>query len=165
MQRIRVQWIVTLFLGVLSATQDSDIGSPQWFDRMRTADGNVAMLKALAGSNGQPVVPPDCAEISAIISGGRPNTFRGKMPSLRIVSTDDRVDNVPRSPFIHQDNGATPNFYAVLKRGLTYDFYWLTRDGDESRFASWTVPANAPRQLRVSLALDARGNAKITMAK
>ena len=164
MHRIRVQWIVTLCVGVLSATQNGDIGSPQWFDRMRADDGNVAMLKALAGSNGQPVVPPDCTEISAILTGSRPNT-RGKLPSLRIVSTDDRVDNVPRSPFIHQDNGATPNFYAVLKRGLTYDFYWLTRDGDESRFASWTVPANAPKQLRLSLALDGRGNAKITMTK
>jgi hypothetical protein len=169
MQRYRAYGIATVLLGILFANASArgalgnDIGTTQWFDKMRAADNNHAMLKALAGSNGQAVVPADCTEVSAILNIQPPKTPKGKPAHLRIVATDDREDNVPRSPYIYQENTGPSNFYVVLRRGLTYDFFWLL-ETDEQRFASWGVPANAPKQLRVSLSFDAKGSAKIMMA-
>jgi hypothetical protein len=161
-----------VMLGIFPARPDSptenkqpgDVGSTEWFKTMRTSDTNLAMLKALAGSNGQPVVPHDCIEISAVFTFGSGNPYRkGSLPHLRIVSTDDRIDNVPRSPYIYQTPGEAPNFYSVLKRDLTYEFYWL--DGiKEEKFATWRVPPGAAKQLRLVFAIDGRGSGKIALA-
>jgi hypothetical protein len=164
--------VALVMVGVLSASTKpptdkagpDEIGSSEWFKAMRIADGNSAMLKALPGSNGQPVVPPDCVEISAVLNVAATNPyFKGRLPHLRIVSSDDRVDNVPRSPYIYQTPGQAPHFYTVLKRDLTYEFYWL--DGmREERIGTWKVPAGAGNQLRLIFAIDARGGGKIALA-
>ena len=140
-----------------------EVGSSEWFHTMRTADGNLAMLKALPGSNGQAVVPPDCVEVSAVFKLAAGYPHRKRMPHLRIVSTDDRIDNVPRSPYIYQTPGQDPDFYMVLKRELTYEFYWLDAATDE-RFAIWRVPSGAPKQLQLIFAIDARGSGRISIA-
>ena len=165
--------LVALGLGVVSAStkapapeaaQPPELGSAEWFKAMRSSDGNLAMLKALPGSNGQPVVPPDCVEISAVLDVNAAGAqFKSRLPHLRIVSTDDRVDNVPRSPFIYQAPGQPANFYTVLKRDLTYEFYWL--DGmREDKLGTWRVPPGAANQLRLVFAIDARGAGKIAVA-
>ena len=162
--------VALVLLGVLSAstkagtesTPPVEVGSAEWFKAMRTADGNLAMLKALPGSNGQAVVPPDCVEISAVLNFPA-GSVKERLPHMRILSTDDRVDNVPRSPYIYQTPGQPLHFYTVLKRDLTYEFYWL--DGmREDHIGAWKVPAGAANQLRLVFALDARGSGKISMA-
>jgi hypothetical protein len=162
--------VALVLLRVLSAdtksttesTSPGEVGSTDWFKAMRIADNNLAMLKALPGSNGQAVVPADCVEISAVLNfpGGN---YKERLPHLRIVSSDDRVDNVPRSPYIYQNPGQPPHFYTVLKRDLTYEFYWL--DGvREDRIGTWKVPPGAANQLRLVFAIDARGSGKIALA-
>ena len=144
-------------------TGPNDVGSIEWFKSMRAADSNLAMLKALPGSNGQAIVPRDCVEISAILNFSTAPSHDARLPHLRIVSTDDRVDNVPRSPYIYQTPGQPPHFYTVLKRDLTYEFYWL--DGmREDRLGTWKVPPGASNQLRLVFAIDARGGGKIALA-
>lgn len=141
------------------------VGSSGWFDSMRKSDMNLAMFKALAGSNSQAVVPPDCVEISGVFALGRTSPFpKSGMPQLRIVSTDDRMDNVPRSPFIYQSESDAPNFYVVLKRELVYDFLWLGDRTVDSHCATWKVPADAPKQLRLVFSVDPQRACKITVA-
>jgi hypothetical protein len=131
---------------------------------MRGSNGNPIMLKALAGSNGQPVVPADCVEIAGVITFVRSNPFaQGKLPSLRIVSLNDWIDNVPRSPYIFQNKSEAPNFYSVLKRDLPYHFYWMDQTGREQKCTTWQVPANASKQLKLVFTVDAGGACKITL--
>ena len=56
--------------------------------------------------------------------------------------------------------GRPAYFYMVLKRGLTYNFYWLM-DGGEERMTSWALPAGASKHVRVTIALDGRGSGRI----
>jgi hypothetical protein len=164
-------WVAAVFLGFFVAANGyategpyaAGLGNSQWFDMMRKAGHNSAMLKALAGSNGQTVVPKDCIEISGVFLSGRGDAFKGKLPSLRIVSTDDRVDNVPRSPFIFQGTAEPPNFYTVLKRDQNYDFYWLDDKGRDELFLTWKAPAEAPNRLRLIFTLDPAGKCKISV--
>jgi hypothetical protein len=173
MQRMSAYCFVFLtFLGVFPALgspandlRPEDVGSSQWFDAMRKSDNNLAMLKALAGSNSQAVVPPDCVEVSGVFTFIRGNPFpKGSIPALRIVSTDDRMDNVPRSPFVYQSNGEAPYFYSVLKRDLLYEFYWLGERSVEGHCSSWKVPADAPKQLRLAFSVGPQGGCKITVS-
>lgn len=164
-------WVAAVLLGLFlaapgfasEAPYSGDLGNSQWFDMMRKAGHNSAMLRALAGSNGQSVVPPDCVEISGVFISGRGDAVKGKLPSLRIVSTDDRVDNVPRSPFIFQGTTEPPNFYTVLKRDLNYEFYWQDDKGRDEHFASWKAPADAPKRVRLVFAMDPGGQCKISV--
>ena len=65
------------------------VGSSGWFEAMRKADMNLSMFKALAGSNSQAVVPPDCVEIAGVFSFARGNPFfKNGLAALRIVSAD-----------------------------------------------------------------------------
>jgi hypothetical protein len=165
-------WVAAVLLGLSPAPPgfatetpySGDLGTAKWFDMMRQAGQNSAMLRALAGSNGQSVVPPDCVEISGVIISDRGDAYKGKVPNVRIVSADDRVDNVPRSPFIFQGSGPEPpNFYTVLKRDLNYDFYWQDDKGRDERFAVWKAPADGAKQIRLIFALDAGGKCKISV--
>jgi hypothetical protein len=145
------------------APYSGDLGNSKWFEMMRKAGHNSAMLRALAGSNGQVAVPSDCVEISGIFVSGRGDPWKGKVANVRIVSTDDRMDNVPRSPFIFQGTAEPPNFYTVLKRDLDYAFYWQDEKGRDERFATWKVPGDAPKQVRLVFALDPLGKCKISV--
>jgi hypothetical protein len=88
--------------------------------------------------------------------------MKGKVPTLRIVSTDDRIDNVPRTPYVVQNVNEPPNFYTVLKRELTYEFFWLDGARDDL-FATWKVPVDAPKQVRLIFALDSTGKCRISV--
>ena len=147
----------------LDGPYSGDLGNPKWFEMMRQAGHNSAMLKALAGSNGQVAVPPDCVEISVVATAGNGAPYKGKLPNVRIVSTDDRMDNVPRLPFIFQSKTEPPNFYTVLKRELNYEFYWNDEQGREEHFATWKVPSDAPKQVRLVFAVDPGGKCKISV--
>lgn len=140
-----------------------DLGNAKWFEMMRKAGHNSAMLKALPGSNGQVAVPPDCVEISVVVTTGTGTPYKGKLPNVRIVSTDDRMDNVPRSPFIFQSSSEPPNFYLVLKKELNYEFFWNDNTGREEHFATWRVPSDAPKQVRLLFGVDAGGKCKISV--
>jgi len=140
-----------------------DLGNAKWFDTMRQAGFNSAMLKALPGSNGQVAVPPDCVEIAVVLTAANGTPYKGKVPNVRIVSTDDRVDNVPRLPFILQSKTEPPNFYIVLKRELNYEFYSNDDQGREDHFATWRVPADSPKQVRLVFAADPGGKWKISV--
>jgi hypothetical protein len=145
------------------APYSGDLGSSKWFEMMRKAGFNSAMLRALAGSNGQIAIPPDCVEISGVFTVGRGEVVKGKVPTLRILSTDDRVDNVPRTPFITQSANEPPNFYTVLKRELTYEFYWLDNQGRDEQFATWRVPADAPKQVRLIFTIEPGAKCRISV--
>jgi hypothetical protein len=147
----------------LDGPYSGDLGNAKWFEMMRKAGHNSAMLKALAGSNGQVVVPPDCVEISVVVTGGSGAAYKGKLPNVRIVSTDDRMDNVPRLPFIFQSSSEPPNFYIVLKKELNYEFYWNDNQGREDHFATWRVPPDSPKQVRLLFAVDPVGKCKISV--
>jgi hypothetical protein len=140
-----------------------DLGNAKWFDMMREAGFNSAMLRALAGSNGQIRIPPDCIEIAVVVTAANGAPYKGKLPNVRVVSTDDRMDNVPRLPFISQSKTEPPNFYLVLKRELNYEFYWNDDQGREEHFATWKVPADAPKQVRLLFAVDPGGHCKISV--
>lgn len=163
-------WVAAVLFGLFSAAPgfatdspySGDLGSSKWFETMRKAGFNSAMLRALAGSNGQIAIPPDCIEISGVFTVGRGEIMKGKVPTLRIVSTDDRMDNVPRTPYVVQSVNEPPNFYTVLKRELTYEFYWLDGARDDL-FATWKVPVDAPKQVRLIFALDSTGKCRISV--
>ena len=161
--------LAVVLLGSVSATgavdgpYSGDLGSAKWFDLMRKAGYHSAMLKALPGSNGQIMVPPDCVEVSVVIVSGSGAPFKGKPPNVRILSTDDRMDNVPRLPFIMHGSNEPPNFYTVLKRELNYEFYWNDNAGRDDHFATWRVPADAPKQVRLLFAVDPGGRTKISV--
>jgi hypothetical protein len=154
--------LLSMAAAALDAPYNGDLGSTKWFDLMRNASQNSAMLKALPGSNGQIRVPADCVEVSIVVTDGS-GPYKGKVPTVRIVSTDDRVDNVPRYPFIFQGGNEPPNFYTVLKRDLDYDFYWVDAQGREDRFAIWKVPADAGKQVRLVFAVDGAARCKISV--
>jgi hypothetical protein len=139
------------------------LGNAKWFEMLRHAGHNSAMLKALPGSNGQIMVPPDCVEVSVVVTAASGAPYKGKLPNVHIVSTDDRVDNVPRFPFIFRSGGEPPNFYTVLKRDLNYDFYWTDPEGREERFATWRIPPDAAKQVRLLFAVDAGGKCRISV--
>ena len=154
-------WFAVVLLGTVPAPgvpvegpYSGDLGNAKWFEMMRKAGFNSAMLRALAGSNGQVVVPPDCVEVAVVVTTGTGGPYKGKVPNVRILSTDDRMDNVPRQPFIMQSANEPPNFYTVLRRELNYDLYWNDASGREEHFATWRVPADAPKQLRLIFAVD-----------
>jgi hypothetical protein len=140
-----------------------DLGSAKWFEMMRKAGYHSAMLRALAGSNGQIAIPPDCVEVSVVVTAGGGGPYKGKLPNVRIISTDDRVDNVPRQPFIMHSANEPPNFYTVLKRDLNYQFYWNDNVGNEDHFATWRVPPDAPKQVRLVFAVDPGGRTRISV--
>jgi hypothetical protein len=108
------------------------------------------------------MVPIDCVELSIVVTDGS-GPYKGKLPNVRIVSTDDRVDNVPRYPFIFQGANEPPNFYTVLKRDLNYDFYWVDAQGCEDRFATWKVSADAGKQVRLVFSVDGGVRCKISV--
>ena len=160
--RYWIGFLLGAFGAIAVSGPTDEIGSEKWFEAMRTSDANASMLKALAGSNGLAAVPRDGVEICGLIAFARENPFaKNKLPSLRIVSNDDRVDNVPRTAFIYQKEGERPNFYTVLKRDPAYEFCWL--NGRDEHCAVWRVPADAPKQVQLQLTVDATGNIRISV--
>jgi hypothetical protein len=155
--------VATASAAGLDGPYGGDLGNAKWFDMMRHAGHNSAMLKALPGSNGQIAVPPDCVEIAVVITAGNGAPYKSKAPNVRIVSTDDRMDNVPRLPFVFQSKTEPPNFYTVLKRELNYEFYWSDDQGREEHFATWRVQSDLPKQVRLLFAVDPGGRCKISV--
>jgi hypothetical protein len=155
--------VVTAPGAALDGPYSGDLGNDKWFEMMRKAGFNSAMLKALPGSNGQIAIPPDCVEISVVVTAGNGGFYKTKLPNVRILSTDDRVDNVPRQPFVFQSSTEPPNFYIVLKKELNYEFYWNNNEGREEHFGTFRVPADAPKQLRLIFAVDPSGRTRITV--
>jgi hypothetical protein len=121
-------WVAAVLLGFFPAAHgfateapySGDLGNPQWFDMMRKAGHNSAMLRALAGSNGQSVVPPDCVEISGVFVSERGDAFKRRCPTFT-SSRPTTGWTMSRSPFVFQGTKEPPNFYTVLKRDLNYD--------------------------------------------
>jgi hypothetical protein len=138
------------------------VGSSRWFELMRQSAANSAMLRSLGGSGSRTMVPPDYVEVAGVFAFVRGNPFpKGRFPDLRIRCANPSADSVERGPFISQAEGGPPAFYTVLKRGQTYDFYWMYTFGGKEQFASFSMPADAVKQMQITITVDPKGKGRI----
>ncbi|MGB7623042.1 MAG: hypothetical protein WBN92_11890 [Terriglobia bacterium] len=138
------------------------VGSSRWFELMRQSAANSAMLRSLGGSSNRTTVPPDFVEVAGFFAFVHGNPFpKGRLPDLRIRSANTRADSVERAPIISQAGGEAPAFYTVLKKGQTYNLYWMYYSGGKEQFASFSMPADAAKQMQITISLDPKGKGQI----
>lgn len=137
------------------------VGSDRWFAMMRQTAANQAMMRSLARTTDPQKLPPEYVEFAGQITfpGGNPFPAQ-RLPDLRIVSRNQAADEVERAPFVDDNAG----FYTVLKKGQTYDLFWMYYFGSREQFASITVRPDAPRQIRQSIAYTAPNTSAGTTA-
>ena len=148
-------WVVILSLSHLVAEKlypqspangvlNGYVGSDKWFSEMRKSAANQAMLKALSGKSNPKRLPTDFIEVAGIIRFPNGNPFpAGQLPDLRIQGKDPKTDSVERAPYVSKDG----SFYTVLKKGQTYDLYWMYYFGSREKFASIHIePAGKPQR-------------------
>jgi len=124
------------------------VGSDRWFSEMRRSAANRAMLQSLAGKGSSKKLPADYVEFAGQIVFPEGNPFpKGQLPDLRISTSGKGADPVERAPHIDQDG----SFYTVLKKGVTYDFYWMHYFGSREKFATLHVQQEGARQRKVSI--------------
>ncbi|MBZ5554623.1 MAG: hypothetical protein LAO21_18045 [Acidobacteriia bacterium] len=142
------------------------VGSARWFEVMRQSAANSAMLRSLGRTESRPVVPPDFVEVAGVFAFIHGNPFpKGRIPNLRIRCANPSADNVERSPFISQTEGEAPAFYTVFKKGETYNFSWMYYFGSKEQFASFSIPADAAKQMQVTISVDPKGKGRILLAR
>ncbi|MBF0548207.1 MAG: hypothetical protein HQM08_27470 [Candidatus Riflebacteria bacterium] len=123
------------------------VGSDQWFNSMRQSAANQAMIQSLHGKGGGNKLPADYIEFAGQISFPQGNPFpKGKIPDLRIVCRDKNADAIERAPHVDKDG----NFYTPLKKGQTYDLYWMYYFGSKEKFATLNVQAKGPNQRKAN---------------
>ncbi len=135
------------------------LGSSAWFASMRQSAQNMEMLRRLGGGSVRQPVPPNYVEVAGEFVFPQGNPFpKGRLPNLRIKCNCG--DSVERAPFIQQ-SGEAATFYTVLQRGQPYTFTWMYYFGGKEAFASYTVPGNAPKQIKVAFAIDGKGHGRV----
>ncbi len=112
------------------------------------------------GAN-QPVpYPPEYAGFAVKFYFAGRNPFPdGRFSDIRIACRKHEADSVERSPTVTTSSTSRPGFWTALKRGQSYDFFWVSFLGQRSIFGSWTVPTNAPRWSGLNIALDSQAKA------
>jgi len=124
------------------------VGSDRWFSEMRRSAANQAMMQQLARTRDYRRLPAGYVEGAGRIVFPKGNPFPKKqLPDLRIRCRNQKADPVERAPFIDRQGG----FYTVLKKGQTYDFYWMYYFGSREQFASLAIKPGAPRQCRFTI--------------
>lgn len=133
------------------------VGSTAWFSSMREMATNQAMLRSLSPGSTAPLgkipVPPGYIEVAGEIrfqDGNNPFPD-GRLPDLHLVAEDHDADPVLRSPYVGQDR----SFYAVLKRGVTYDVQWMYYFGSLETWAKIAVTPKDSRHRVVKLVYSA----------
>lgn len=131
--------------------------SDQWFADMEHSAANQAMIRAVSGTGNFQKLPPDYVEIAGriVFPGGNPFPDK-ELPDLRIDCVNQHVDAVDRAPFLNNQ----AEFYTVLKRGQTYDFYWFYYFGSREKFARITISTRGPRRRKLVIAYRWKGSAK-----
>ena len=131
--------------------------SDQWFADMEHSAANQAMIQAVAGTGNFQKLPPDYVEIAGriVFPGGNPFPDK-ELPDLRIDCVNQHVDAVDRAPFLNNQ----AEFYTVLKRGQTYDFYWFYYFGSREKFARITVSSRGARRRKLVIVYRWKGSAK-----
>ena len=125
------------------------VGSDRWFAQMRQSAANQAMVRDIAGVRSAQQLPADFVEFAGqiVFSHGKNPFPRGRFPDLRIRPRNQNADRVERAPFVDDEGG----FYTVLKRGQTYEFYWMYFAGSKERFAVINIDPDGPRQRKVAI--------------
>jgi hypothetical protein len=142
----RAMWILVA-VGTLEAQNASNginsgyVGSDRWFVRMRESSRNQAMLASLSRSGkATSGVPQDYVEVAALLVFPDGNPFPAKrLPDLRILCRNPSADPVERAPWIDENTG----FYTILRKGETYDLFWMYYFGGREKFAEISIARNA----------------------
>ncbi|MBI4906925.1 MAG: hypothetical protein HY820_25075 [Acidobacteria bacterium] len=117
------------------------VGSERWFQVMRQSAQNQAALAALGRSgSGSVHVAPGFVEYAGVVQFPGGNPFpKQRLPDLRIVCRNPAADGVERAPWLDSDN----SFYTHLKRGETYDVFWMYTFGGREQFGTITISRTA----------------------
>jgi hypothetical protein len=123
------------------------VGSDKWFTEMRKTAANQALMQSLAGTRDPRKIPEDYVEFAGQIVFPDGNPFPdGRLPDLRIICRNQDTDSVERAPFL---DGSS--FYTVLRKGQTYDLYWMYYFGSKEKFASVSIRPDGPKQRQCAI--------------
>ena len=162
MRTFRWPLLLALLLTVTGAAagQAARLGSADWFHRMRETSADQDLLRALGASSPEQV-PPGYVEIAGLIRILPQSSFAdGNLPNLHILCAQPCSDPVVRKPQVTMEGKRLGEFYTVLKSGQKYKFD-LTVFFIHNVIGTWTVPDDAPGQMRLGLTLGRPGAARI----